>query len=86
MLHASCSRSLRPPGHKFVPLIETRFIKNCIFPQWEFLDTDHRETVLNIQILKELGRRAREGLDPNYAMEAFIPHIAMMIMEDIEEE
>jgi hypothetical protein len=75
-----------PEAQDFIPLIETRFIKNCIFPQWEFLDTDRRETVLNIQVLKELGRRAREGLDPNYAMETFIPHMAMMIMEDMAQE
>jgi hypothetical protein len=75
-----------PEAQDFIPLIETRFVKNCIFPQWEFLDADRRETVLNIQVLKEFGRRARAGLDPNYAMEEFIVKMAMMIQAEMEAE
>jgi hypothetical protein len=75
-----------PEAQDLIPLIETRFLKNCIFPQWEFIDADRRETVLNVQVLKELGHRARAGLDPNYAMERFIVEMAMMIQEDMANE
>lgn len=75
-----------PEAQDFIPLIETRFLKNCIFPQWEFIDGERRETMLNIQVLKELGRRARAGLDPNYAMDDFIVQMAVAIQEDLEQE
>jgi hypothetical protein len=61
-----------PEAQDFIPLVETRFIKNCIFPQWEFLDTDLRDTVLNMEVLHELGQRARRGLSPLHLMDEFV--------------
>lgn len=75
-----------PEVQDFIPLIETRFLKNCIFPQYEFIDGDCRETVLNIQVLKELARRARAGLDPNHRMDEFVVQMAMAIQEKMGSE
>jgi hypothetical protein len=58
-----------PDATQWTPLIEPRFVKNCVYPQGRFLDLDLPQTELNVAVLCELGERARAGRDPNYAME-----------------
>lgn len=61
-----------PDANQWEPFIEPRCIKNCIYPQGRFIDLDLPQTELNIAVLVELGKRARAGLDPNYAIEFMI--------------
>lgn len=70
---------------EFQPLIEPRYTKHCVFPQEFYIDTDLPQTELNIAILRELGRRARAGLDPNYAIEIYIANVAARMEEVIEQ-
>jgi hypothetical protein len=53
-----------PVAAQFESLIEPRFIENCIYPQSRYIDTDLPQTDLNIAVLYELGRRARERHHP----------------------
>jgi hypothetical protein len=64
---------------QFQPLIEPRCTKHCVYPQVVYIDTDFPQTELNIAVLYELGRRARAGLDPNYAIEVYIANAATRI-------
>jgi len=53
-------------------LIEPRLVPMCIYPQPHLLDLRRPETVVNMHILSELGRRSRAGLDPLAYMPQFI--------------
>lgn len=72
-----------PEAQAFAPLIEPRCIDNCIYPQWQYIDTDLPQTELNIAVLYELGRRARAGLDPNYAIEVYVANSATRIEAEL---
>ncbi|HLG66322.1 MAG TPA: DUF3800 domain-containing protein [Acidimicrobiales bacterium] len=74
-----------PDAAQFQPLIEPRCTKHCVYPQGVYIDTDLPQTELNIAVLAELGRRARAGLDPNYAIEVYIANAANRIEEAMGE-
>lgn len=57
------------------PLLEPRLLPVCIFPQPHLLNLCLPETVVNMHILAELGRRSRAGLDPLAYMPQFIAEI-----------
>ena len=65
-----------PDALQFESLIEPRCIKNCIYPQWRHIDTDLPQTELNIAVLCELGRRAREREDPLHRIEHYIAAVS----------
>ncbi len=71
-----------PDATQWVPFVEPRCVKNCIYPQCRYIDPDLPQTELNVAVLFELGKRARAGVDPNYAMEFIIPQM----MESLDEE
>jgi hypothetical protein len=70
----------------WLPLIEPRYIQNCLCPHWQYINTELPQTELNIAVLYELGRRARAGLDPNYAMELYVANAATRIEAAISKE
>jgi hypothetical protein len=70
---------LRSDAAQFGSLIEPRCIKNCIYPQWQHLDTGLPQTELNIGVLYELGRRARRREDPLYRIEQYIAAVSTSI-------
>jgi hypothetical protein len=72
-----------PDAAQFQPLIEPRCTKHCVYPQGVYIDTDLPQTELNIAVLYELGRRARAGLDPNYAIEIYIANAATRIEAEL---
>lgn len=66
---------------EFQPLIEPRYVTNCVKPRWKVLDNTLAETGRNYLVLKELGRRARKGQDPNYAIELSLANIEAKVEE-----
>ncbi|OAI45550.1 hypothetical protein AYO44_12865 [Planctomycetaceae bacterium SCGC AG-212-F19] len=75
-----------PDATEWVPFIEPRCIKNCIYPQGHFIDPDLPQTEVNVAILSELGKRARAGRDPNYAMEFVIAQMMESVAKSMDEE
>src|SRR5262249_52266230 len=73
-----------PDAAQFKPLIEARAGADCIYPQREFISLDLPQTELNVAVLYELGRRARAGRDPNYAIEVYITNVVTGIQAAME--
>jgi hypothetical protein len=71
---------------ELAPLIEPRYLKNCVRPRWEFLDNDRATTGRNYLFLKELGKRARRRQDPNYAIELSLANIEDAVEEAMRDE
>lgn len=80
------SNSDKPDATEWVPLIEPRCIKNCVYPQGRFIDFDLPQTELNVAVLVELGKRAQAGRDPNYAMELVIAQLVESIAVPMDDE
>jgi hypothetical protein len=70
----------------FQAFIEPRYVKNCIKPRWECLDKNLATTGRNYLFLKELGKRARKGQDPNYAIELSLANIEDKVEEVMKGE
>jgi hypothetical protein len=68
-------------AREFRPLIKPRYLKNCLRPRWEWIDNKLAETGRNTLFLKELGKRARKGQDPNYAIEMSLANIEDKVEE-----
>jgi hypothetical protein len=69
---------------QFEPLIGSRYVEHCVYPQRVYVDLDLPQTELNLAVLHELGRRARAGLDPNFAIEVSIAKAATRIEAELE--